>query len=260
MDLKELIAGLDISVVDAGPDGGGVGGVDLSSIRVCDLTEDSRTAVPGSLFIARPGLVSDGRGFISDAIECGAVAVLTDSPKSAQGLGRGVVALVADDLLAVSALLAERFWGDPGSTLAIAGVTGTNGKTTIAHFIHQLIRGCGVRCGLIGTVIIDDGRESARAAMTTPPAIEMSQTLATMLEHRCQAVAMEVSSHGLAQERTSALHFDAAVFTNLTGDHLDYHQTFEEYRDAKGKLFDGLDAESVAIFAKGIEANTEMAA
>ncbi len=251
MDLETLISGLDIRAVDDR--------ADLSAIRVCDLTEDSRTAVPGSLFIARAGLVNDGRGYISDAVECGAVAVLTDSVDAAKPVRPGVVVLIADDLLKVSGLLAERFWGNPGEKLAIAGVTGTNGKTTIAHFIHQLIRGCGVRCGLIGTVVIDDGRESARAAMTTPPAIELSRTLATMVEHHCHAVAMEVSSHALDQGRASAIGIDAAVFTNLTGDHLDYHESFEAYRDAKGLLFDGLGEGASAVFMNGTDDGAGMA-
>ncbi len=251
MDLKTLIAGLPIDALDAG--------VDLASIRVCDLTEDSRTAVPGSLFVARAGLKSDGRQYIHDAIECGAVAILTDADAAKSVARSGVVVLMTDDLVRVSALIAERFWGNPASALSIAGVTGTNGKTTVAHFIHQLVRGAGVRCGLVGTVVIDDGREVARAAMTTPPAIELSRTLATMVEHRCEAVAMEVSSHALDQGRASALQFDVAVFTNLTGDHLDYHQTVEAYRDAKAVLFEGLDDESVAVFAKGIDASDEMA-
>ncbi|MCA9303066.1 MAG: UDP-N-acetylmuramoyl-L-alanyl-D-glutamate--2,6-diaminopimelate ligase [Phycisphaerales bacterium] len=243
MDLKTLIAGLDIHATNAS--------ADLSSVQVCDLTEDSRTAVPGSLFVARAGLSTDGKRYIEDAIECGAVAVLTDTAGIELPRNSDALVLVSKELTRHAALIAERFWGNPASALSIMGVTGTNGKTTVAHFVQQLVRGAGVRCGLIGTVVIDDGRECARASMTTPPAIELSRTLATMVEHRCEAVAMEVSSHALSQGRASALRFDAAVLTNITGDHLDYHKTPEGYADAKAVLFELLDAEAEAVFARG---------
>ena len=251
MDLKSLIEGMEITPTD--------GAADLSSVRVCDLTEDSRTAVPGSLFVARAGLSADGRLYIEAAIECGAVAVLTDTadveiPRDAQ-----TVVLVSNDLARDAATIAERFWGEPASALSILGVTGTNGKTTVAHFVHQLVKGAGVRCGLIGTVVIDDGRERARASMTTPPAIELSRTLATMVEHRCEAVAMEVSSHALSQGRASALKFDAAVLTNITGDHLDYHKTIEGYTDTKAVLFESLDEEAEAVLAKDARGSETMA-
>jgi UDP-N-acetylmuramoyl-L-alanyl-D-glutamate--2,6-diaminopimelate ligase len=241
MDLASLISGLEITAED--------GSIDLSSVRVCDLTEDSRTAVPGSLFIARAGASDDGRQYIESAIECGAVAVLTDTGAIQLPKNSDAVVLVSSELTKHAAQIAERFWGDPASALSIMGVTGTNGKTTVAHFVHQLVRGAGVRCGLIGTVVIDDGRERARASMTTPPAIELSRTLATMVEQRCEAVAMEVSSHALCQGRAAALKFDAAVLTNITGDHLDYHKTAESYTDAKAMLFESLDEEAEAVFA-----------
>lgn len=251
MDLGSLITGLKITPIS--------GSADLSSVRVCDLTEDSRTAVPGSLFIARAGSSDDGRQYIESAIECGAVAVLTDTQEIELPRNSNAVVLVSSELTKHAAQIAERFWGDPASALSIMGVTGTNGKTTVAHFVHQLVRGAGVRCGLIGTVVIDDGRERARASMTTPPAIELSRTLATMVEHRCEAVAMEVSSHALSQGRASALKFDAAVLTNITGDHLDYHKTTESYTDAKAMLFESLDDEAQAVFAIGAPGGEQIA-
>lgn len=245
MRLAELIDGLGLRVRGAS----GVGGVDAAALRVCDITEDSRTALPGSLFIARPGTKSDGRAFIRAAVEAGAEAVLTDSEPDAAALsvGPGVVYLVSANVPETAAVLAERFYGNPTRRLKLMGVTGTNGKTTIAHAVHQILNATKRRCGLIGTVMIDDGREVADAVMTTPPACELSGTFAHMLEAGCVAAAMEVSSHSLDQHRTTALDYDVAVFTNLTGDHLDYHGTMERYADAKATLFRILRPDAAAV-------------
>ena len=241
MRLDQLISELDIDCATTG--------ADLASIRVCDVTEDSRTAVPGSLFIARAGTKDQGLRYAEPAIECGAVAILTEREGAKHielPLRSKVVVLECDNPIETTAQLAERFYGSPASQLVCAGVTGTNGKTTITHLTHQLVEAAGVRCGLIGTVEIDDGRERSRAAMTTPPALELSRTLATMLEHDCRAVVMEVSSHALDQHRTGAVVFDAASFTNLTGDHLDYHLTLDHYRTSKARLFASLKPDGVA--------------
>lgn len=244
MDLDELIAGLDARCMNDG--------VDLSTIRVCDITEDSRTAVPGSLFIARAGTRVDGNRYIGPAIQCGCVAVLTDQENlyiddNSQLPGYSkVVVVYAPKVKAVAAQIAERFYGYPAKQLITIGVTGTNGKSTIVELVHQLIEAAGIRCGLIGTVEIDDGRERVRAMMTTPPAVELSRTLATMVEHECKVVAMEVSSHALDQSRVDAVTFDACAFTNLTGDHLDYHQTIEHYQSSKSKLFGLLKPDGLA--------------
>jgi UDP-N-acetylmuramoyl-L-alanyl-D-glutamate--2,6-diaminopimelate ligase len=239
MNLADLISGMNVRLVTEG--------VDLGQIRICDLTEDSRTAVPGSLFIARAGTKSDGNRYIEPAIQCGCVAILTDNCEIELPLRSRVVVILADDVKQVGAELAERFYGHPGQSLIVAGITGTNGKTTITHLAHQLIEAAGIRCGLIGTVEIDDGRECARANMTTPPAVEMSRTLATMVEHGCKAVVMEVSSHALDQSRVGAIRFDACAFTNLTGDHLDYHQTIEHYQVSKSRLFEKLKPTGAAV-------------
>ena len=237
MDLSDLIAGLKVRTVS---------GTAPAKVRVCDITDDSRTAVTGSLFVARAGLQSDGRKFIPDALKSGAVAVLTDDP-AVRLPSQGAALLISDDLPLVAAEMAERFYGTPTARLALIGITGTNGKTTTAHLVHQVLNGAGVRCGLIGTVLIDDGREVSRADMTTPPAIELSRTFATMVENGCKAAAMEVSSHALDQGRVAALRFDIGVFTNLTGDHLDYHKTMEAYGAAKAKLFEMLPGDGFAI-------------
>jgi len=242
MRLDELISGLDIT--NATP------GIDLALIRVCDVTEDSRTAVPGSFFIARAGTNDQGMHYINPAIQCGSVAVLTESDAVRRielPLRSRVALLGCDDPIQTAALIAERFYAHPAKALICAGVTGTNGKTTVTHLTHQLVESAGVRCGLIGTVEIDDGRERSRASMTTPPALELSRTLATMLEHDCKAVVMEVSSHALDQHRTGAIGFDCAAFTNLTGDHLDYHLTLDHYKASKARLFASLKPDSLAV-------------
>jgi UDP-N-acetylmuramoyl-L-alanyl-D-glutamate--2,6-diaminopimelate ligase len=235
MLLKDLISGLPLN-----PGAGGSG----AAVRVCDITEDSRTALPGSLFVARRGHKSDGRTFAEAAVKAGAVAVLTDDAALHVG---GAVRLVSGDVPLAAALLAERFFGNPSARLGLVGVTGTNGKTTTTYFLHQLLNGAGVRCGLIGTICIDDGCEVAEAALTTPPALELSRTMARMLEFGCAAAAMECSSHALHQRRTAGLAFRVGVFTNLTHDHLDYHGTMHDYAAAKAMLFESLPASGAAV-------------
>lgn len=240
MDLSELIAGLEVRAT---------GGPGPRGVRVCDVTDDSRTVVPGSLFVARSGTKTDGRQFVGEAIRAGAVAVLSGEGDGSGGGGgpAGATVLVTADVARVGAAIAERFYGEPSSRLDLVGVTGTNGKTTTAHLIHQLLNASGRRCGLIGTVEIDDGREVAPATLTTPPAWELSRTLATMVENGCEAAVMEASSHALDQGRVSALRYDVGIFTNLTGDHLDYHKTMSAYAEAKARLFAMLPEDGWAI-------------
>lgn len=254
MRIADLIHGLGIRISQVvgddslNPDSSGVGG----GVRICDITEDSRTVMPGSLFIARAGEKSDGKRFIPGAIDAGASAILTDDPAfvlPAQTHAKSgpIVVLASADVPLAIAQLAERFYGNPSSKMTVIGVTGTNGKTTTTFLIHQMLNRLGVRCGLVGTVVIDDGTEVAPASMTTPPALELSRTLARMHEAGCKAVVMETSSHALHQRRVGgpmAIGFHAGVFTNLTGDHLDYHDTMENYADAKAMLFAALPAAS----------------
>lgn len=237
MELGALIEGLGVRCVR---------GV-VAGVRVCDVTEDSRTAVPGSLFVARRGLKADGRLYAEAALECGAVAVLTDDASLEVPARSLACLLVCEGVARVSARVAERFYGGPSSKLAVVAITGTNGKTTTAHLVHQILNRAHVRCGLIGTVEVDDGREVAPATMTTPPAIEVSRTLATMVEAGCAACVMEASSHALDQGRVSALAIDVGVFTNLTGDHQDYHGSMGAYRAAKKRLFEQLGGDGVSV-------------
>lgn len=236
MLLGELIDGLEIRLADAAHAG----------VRVCDITEDSRTVLPGSLFVARPGVKADGRRYIAQAIEADAAAILTD-PSAERPAGAGHVAwLTTSDVALAEARLAERWFGMPSRSLTMIGATGTNGKTTITHLVYQVLNESRRRCGLIGTVTIDDGKVAA-ASMTTPPALELSFSLSRMVESGYKACAMEVSSHSLDQKRVAALEFDIAIFTNLTGDHLDYHGTMERYIEAKARLFAMLGPEAIAI-------------
>lgn len=234
MKLGELVAGLDATTPATG----------WESVRICDLTEDSRTVVPGSLFVARRGTKDDGRKFITDAVRAGAVAVLTDQPLTGHV---GVPVIRVDDVATVSARIAERFYGNPTSQLGVVAVTGTNGKTTTTYLVWQLLNALGVRCGLIGTVIVDDGVGVGAASMTTPPAIETSRTLSLMVESGCRGAVLEASSHALDQRRLDGLRIGVGVFTNLTGDHLDYHGTMERYGAAKARLFDLLSPAGAAV-------------
>ncbi len=237
MLLSQLLAGLPVRCAPG------------ADARVCDLSEDSRTVVPGSLFIARKGLKSDGNAFVEQALRAGATAVLTDNPTLRLAGDRAVPLVYAADVPAAIATIAERFYGQPSAALALMGVTGTNGKTTTTHLAWRLLNHAGRRCGLLGTVRIDDGREVAPATMTTPPATEISRCLATMRESGCVGACMEVSSHALDQRRADALRFRVGVFTNLTGDHLDYHVTMERYAAAKARLFELLPADALAVVA-----------
>ncbi len=133
----------------------------------------------------------------------------------------------------LTAELAERFHRRPSRELRLVGITGTNGKTTTAHLVHQLLQAAGIRCGLIGTVHVDDGAGPRPAELTTPAAPDLSRLLRTMVDAGCRACVMEVSSHALDQERVAALSYEGAVFTNISGDHLDYHGSMEAYVAAK---------------------------
>ncbi len=211
---------------------------------VTSITDDSRRVTVGSVFVARHGERTNGGAFIGEAISRGAVAVISE-PGSAMGWpGHWIEVASAPQSLAD---LAEAIHGSPGAQLQLVGVTGTNGKTTITSLIRQLLNSAGSRCGLIGTIEVDDGGGVQSAVMTTPGSVELSAMLARMVSNGCSHAAMEVSSHALAQDRVAALPFRVAVFTNLTGDHLDYHGTMESYADSKARLFAALAAGTTAI-------------
>ncbi len=208
------------------------------------ITDDSRTCTPGCLFVARSGTLNDGATFLDAAIAAGAAAVALENPPTSP---LPVPALIVNDAPLALAQLAERLAGSPTSKLALIGVTGTNGKSTIVHLIERALARLGTRCGLVGSVESFDGEHRVRARLTTPPAHELSALFARMVANGCTAAAMEVSSHALDQRRAAGLNFDIALFTNLTGDHLDYHGDMETYARAKARLFAMLPPQGLAI-------------
>ena len=204
--------------------------------------EDSRLIQPGNLFVARGGTKTDGSKFLDQACARGAVAVVTSAVQPGCPLPQIVV---ADPAMAAS-YLANAFFKEPSRSVKVIGVTGTNGKTTTAYLLRHVLNHFNLNCGMMGTVEIDDGRDRWESTITTPGPIEVAQLLAKMRDRGCKACAMEASSHSLHQARVAGVHFAGAVFTNLTGDHLDYHKTMEDYAAAKAKLFKGLDELAVA--------------
>lgn len=231
MLLEDLIAGLPVAVHAPS----------VVGVEVMGVTEDSRRVRPGWLFVARSGSKRDGAAFAANAMEQGAIAVLAREPL------QGAIALTCDDPARVGAMLAERWHGSPCSRLGLMGVTGTNGKTTVAWLVRQFMNAVGRRCGLIGTIEVDEGLGGRPAGLTTPAAEDISGSLARMVANGCDSCAMEVSSHALDQGRSAGLSFRVAVFTNLSGDHLDYHGSMEAYAAAKARLFEQLDESSLAI-------------
>ena len=227
------------------PDTASVGGV--ADVEVAGVQDDSRRVRPGDLFVARKGLGVDAKRFAADAAARGAVAVVSDGRID----GCALPTVVVPDAGLAAGVLANAVAGDPSHHLQVAGVTGTNGKTTVTYLLRSLLASVGRRCGMIGTVEIDDGGTTRPATMTTPGPVELAELLAAMRGNGCAAAAMEVSSHALSQGRAAGVRFAAAGFTNLTGDHLDYHGTMEDYAAAKALLFAGLDAGAAAVVNAG---------
>ena len=214
-------------------------------IEITGVNIDSRRIEDGHLFIAIPGTQTDGHKFIPKAIEQGAAAVLCEyfPNKREPGVTYIAVASTEDAVGPVATL----FYGDPSSKLKLVGVTGTNGKTTIATLLYNMFRKFGHKCGLLSTVCNYIEDKAIPADHTTPDPIELNHLLAQMVEAGCEYTFMECSSHAIAQKRIGGLTFAGGIFTNLTRDHLDYHGTFENYRNAKKAFFDGLPKEAFAI-------------
>src|SRR4051794_8070822 len=204
-----------------------------ADVDVTGLALDNRRVEPGTLFFCVPGFTRDGHDFATDAIARGAAALVVQRP-----LGLGVPEVFVDDVRASMAPIAARFHGDPTARLAVVGITGTNGKTTTAFLVRELLEGAGRQTALLGTVKSVIAGEEATLARTTPEAIELQAAFARMADGGDTACAMEVSSHALELHRADAIHWAAAVFTNLTQDHLDFHPTMEDYFTAKRKLFE----------------------
>jgi UDP-N-acetylmuramoyl-L-alanyl-D-glutamate--2,6-diaminopimelate ligase len=215
--------------------------VDWNAIRalgVRRLTGDSRMVIPGDAFVAYPGEVRDGREFIPDAIARGASAVIWERQGYRWDPAWKVPNVGVKRLRRHAGEIASDFYANPSAKLWMVGVTGTNGKTSCSHWIAQSLSRLGRRCGVIGTLGSGSPGKLEPLANTTPDALWLHARLREFLKQRAQAVSMEVSSHGLAQDRVSGVEFDVALFTNLTRDHLDYHRTMRNYRSAKARLFE----------------------
>jgi UDP-N-acetylmuramoyl-L-alanyl-D-glutamate--2,6-diaminopimelate ligase len=203
-------------------------------IEVSGLAYSSGSVSAGTLFFCVPGFKADGHDFAPDAVERGAVALVCERP-----LGLGVPEVVVDDVRAAMGPVAARFHGDPTAELRVVGITGTNGKTTTAFLVRDLLEAAGVRTGLLGTVKQVVGGVEEPVVHTTPEALDLQATFRRMLDGGDTACAMEVSSHALELGRAAGIHFACRVFTNLTQDHLDFHSDMEAYFLAKRRLFDG---------------------
>jgi UDP-N-acetylmuramyl-tripeptide synthetase len=232
--LKKLIEGLDVRMEGK-----------QFALPVTSVVQHSQRVTKGSLFIARSGVRRDGAAFIDDAISNGAVGIVC-TPEVSMSLQHKDIAVVETcDPCKVGSLIAERFHGNPSSKLKLIGVTGTNGKTTIAWLIRHLLSSAGVKCGMLGTIVCDDGLTSKESTLTTPSFCDIGSILHSMVDNGCKAAVMECSSHALDQGRVAALDFDIGVFTNLSGDHLDYHGSADSYLQAKMKLFDSVSGSAV---------------
>src|SRR4051794_22063915 len=206
---------------------------DAPPVEVTALAFDNRLVTPGTLFFCVPGFTRDGHDYAPDAIARGAAALVVERP-----LALGVPEVLVESVRAAMAPAAAAFNGDPTAALRAIGITGTNGKTTTAFLVRGLLEAAGVRTGLVGTVNAVVGGAERPMVRTTPEAVDLQRMFAEMRDGGDAAVVMEVSSHALALHRADAIHWDVALFTNLTLDHLDFHPTMEDYFLAKRRLFE----------------------
>ena len=234
MKLQELLRNIKPSVIEGNTD------IEISGVNI-----DSRKIREGHLFVAMRGTQVDGHKFIDKALESGAKAVLCE--EFPQDKKDGICYILVDSTEDAVGKVATLFYGDPSKHLKLVGVTGTNGKTTIATLLYNMFRKFGYKVGLLSTVCnyIDD--RAVPADHTTPDPIELNELLSEMVKAGCEYAFMECSSHAIHQKRIGGLRFTGGIFTNLTRDHLDYHKTFENYRNAKKAFFDGLTKTAFAI-------------
>ena len=221
MEIDQLIAALGPSDV-----------VGRAPVEIADLAYDARVAEPGSLFFCVPGTRADGHEFAAEAVASGAVALVAERPLELE-----VPQLVVPSVRAAMPVAADEFFGHPTNELQVAGVTGTNGKTTTAFLLYAILAAAGRRPGLLGTIESRVGGERRPAVRTTPEAIDLQRDFREMLDAGDRSAAVEATSHGSALGRLDRVRFSALVFTNLTQDHLDFHGTLKEYFDAKRRLF-----------------------
>ena len=216
-----------------------------TDIAINKIDFDSRKMESNDVFVAIRGTISNGHDFIEKAIQQGAVAIICDT--FPDNIAKGITYVQVSDTNSALAFMAANYFGDPSQNLKLVGITGTNGKTTIASLLYQLFKKAGFKVGLLSTVkiLVDD--IEYKATHTTPDSITLNQYLSEMVQNGVEYCFMEVSSHGIHQKRTEALHFVGGIFTNLSHDHLDYHPTFAEYRDVKKSFFDNLPKTAFAL-------------
>lgn len=234
MTLSELIKNIDTVNITGSTD-----------IEIKGVDIDSRRVAEGHLFVAMKGTQVDGHTFIGKAVAQGATAILCEDMPAE--VAEGVTYVQVNSTEDAVGKVATQFYGDPSRKLKLVGVTGTNGKTTIATLLYNMFRKLGYKCGLLSTVCNYIEEEKIPADHTTPDPIELNALLSRMVDAGCEYAFMECSSHAIAQKRIGGLNFTGGIFTNLTRDHLDYHKTFENYRDAKKAFFDGLPKTAFAI-------------
>lgn len=219
-----------------------------TNVAIPHMCFDSRQVQKDSLFVAVKGSLSDGHDYIEMAIEKGALAIICENLPA--DLNENVVYVQVKNSSRALGVVASNFYDNPSEKIKLVGVTGTNGKTTVATLLHNLFQALGYKAGLLSTVVYKVGSKAIDATHTTPDAIRLNAMLKEMLDEGCKYCFMEVSSHAVDQGRIAGLDFDIALFTNISRDHLDYHNTFDEYIIAKKKFFDGLSSQAIAIVNK----------
>ncbi|MDF0708073.1 UDP-N-acetylmuramoyl-L-alanyl-D-glutamate--2,6-diaminopimelate ligase [Flagellimonas okinawensis] len=232
--LKDILYGVSLSAVSGD-----------TNVMVNHVHFDSRKIEMDDVFVAIRGTLTDGHQYIQKAVDSGARAIVCE--ELPELMVNGVTYLQVDDCNSALAVIASNFYGVPSKNLKLIGVTGTNGKTTVTTLLYNLFKKAGYKVGLISTIKVLVNDQEYKTTHTTPDAIAINGYLSKMNEAGVEFCFMEVSSHGIHQKRTEGLHFEGAIFTNLSHDHLDYHKTFAAYRDTKKKLFDGLSKNAFAL-------------
>ncbi len=233
--IKDILENVSINTI--------YGSTDMS---INEIQFDSRKIKKGDLFVAQKGLHFDGHQFIEKAIENGAKAIVCQE-KNTSIDKKNITYIYVEDTNKALAVLASNYYGKPSKKLKLIGITGTNGKTTIATLLYNLFKKAGYKTGLLSTVVVKIDEKEIEATHTTPDSLTINKYIKMMVEQGVTHCFMEVSSHGIHQKRTEGLHFKGGVFTNLTHDHLDYHKTFATYRDIKKKFFDELPKSAFAL-------------
>jgi len=219
--------------------------VGTTNVSINAIQFNSRDIVENDLFVAIKGSLADGHDYIEKAIEQGAIVVVCENLPEEKN--EGVSYIKVENTSSALAIMASNFYGNPSANLKLVGVTGTNGKTTIATLLFQLFKNAGYKVGLLSTVVIKVINQDYKATHTTPDSLTINRYLKQMNDEGVEFCFMEVSSHGIHQKRTEGLEFKGGIFTNLTHDHLDYHDTFADYRDVKKSFFDNLGKNAFAL-------------